>query len=98
MPDQIPSSVKKRRAGKLLDLSKQMAAEQCRRRIGTAASVLLEREIAPGIGEGYTRTYLPCVFQLPDLVQEAQAGDLFLVRLEKCEGGVLSGVGMLPEG
>ncbi len=98
LPNQVPFPIKKQRSGRLLELSEEMAAEQCSLRIGTNASVLLEREVAPGIGEGYTRTYLPCVFRLPNSGQKAQAGDLFSVRLGKCDGGVLSGFSLHSDG
>ena len=98
LPNQVPFPIKKQRSVKLLELSEEMAAEQCSLRIGTDASVLLERKVAPGIGEGYTRTYLPCIFRLPNSGQKAQAGDLFLVRLGKCDGGILSGVGLHSDG
>ncbi len=95
MPDQVPSETARERTQEMLDLSERLSAAYCRRRIGDSTLVLLEREISPGVGEGYTRTYLPCKFKLNQFTGNAHPGDIFLVNLEDYEDGYLLGKGSL---
>ncbi|HHU07277.1 MAG TPA: MiaB/RimO family radical SAM methylthiotransferase, partial [Clostridiaceae bacterium] len=95
MPNQVPSEIAKERTQEMLDLSDHLSAAYCSRRIGDSTLVLLEREISPGIGEGYTRTYLPCRFQINYFGSKAHPGDIFLVNLEEYKDGYLYGTGSL---
>lgn len=95
MPDQVPAEIARERTQEMLDLSDRLSAAYCSRRIGDSTLVLLEREIAPGVGEGYTRTYLPCRFQLNLWGGNAYPGDIFLVHLEEYRDGFLFGKGSL---
>ncbi|HHV42497.1 MAG TPA: tRNA (N(6)-L-threonylcarbamoyladenosine(37)-C(2))-methylthiotransferase MtaB [Clostridiaceae bacterium] len=91
---QVPRSLIRQRSLEMSALSQQLAAEYCQSRIGDTAGVLLERELSPGIGEGYTETYMPCIFKLPLSAEKtARIGDIFRVKLESCQDGVAYGTG-----
>ncbi len=58
MPNQIHNAVKNERTSKLIEASDHMADEFIKRFEGRVMPVLYEREIEPGIYEGYTTNYI----------------------------------------
>ncbi len=58
LPDQIPQSVKKRRAAEMTEIGRQMRSEYLQGMTGQTLPVLFEREGADGIPHGYTPNYV----------------------------------------
>jgi len=56
--DQIPNAIKSERSRKLLALSDGMAETFLRAQIGSVSEVLFEKEVEPGVYEGYTTNYM----------------------------------------
>ena len=56
--DQIPNAIKSERSRKLLALSDEMAETFLRAQIGSVSEVLFEKEVEPGVYEGYTTNYM----------------------------------------
>lgn len=59
MPDQVPESVKKERSERLIAACDAATETFHNAQCGIEAEVLVEREIAPNVFEGYSRNYTP---------------------------------------
>ncbi len=57
MPDQVLNAVKEERSHRMIAVTQQTKQEFLQKQIGLSEDVLLEREISPGIWEGYTPNY-----------------------------------------
>lgn len=58
-PDQLTKDEKERRSRAMIEVTLRSMRGFFRQQVGTAASVLFERECAPGVYEGYTKNYTP---------------------------------------
>ncbi|MCK5843800.1 MAG: tRNA (N(6)-L-threonylcarbamoyladenosine(37)-C(2))-methylthiotransferase MtaB [Victivallales bacterium] len=72
-PDQIPKRIAKTHADRLKRLSKTLAARFAESQKDEPASVLLEKEISPGIFEGWSDNYIRTTVKVPN----ACSGELF---------------------
>ena len=57
MPDQVRNAVKEERSRRMIETTQRTKQEFLQQQIGLCEDVLLEREIRPGIWEGYTPNY-----------------------------------------
>ena len=57
MPDQVRNAVKEERSRRMIETTQRTKQEFLQQQIGLCEDVLLEREIRPGVWEGYTPNY-----------------------------------------
>src|SRR5919109_2069069 len=95
LPDPVPASIKKIRARRMRELSRQKRNDFYAGFVGQRVSVLVETKVdkASGLNRGFSRNYLP--------VAVAAAGDLanheIEVRISDIRNGWLAGEASIPE-
>ncbi len=80
-PNQITKRIKDARSKELTALTNQTRQVFLKAQCGTVQAVLAEREIAPGIFEGYTPNYTPVQFTAAQQV----CGQIILVKITDAE-------------
>jgi len=86
MDDQVPQSIKNIRAAQLQQAAAFSASEFMQSQLGLISEVVAEREIEPGVWEGYSRNYTPFRFS-----GNYQRGRLYQILTDCAEENYCSG-------
>lgn len=84
-PDQVDEHLKSLRSEQMMNATSQSAAEFLHSQLGKTVNILCEREVEPGVFEGYTENYTPARIRGNSLggrilpAQVAEVGDGYVI-------------------